>query len=664
MSDAPPPSSKATPPQPPDTRISLEDLEIQRFFFAPSFEVYGGVAGLYDLGPVGCNLERNILNKWRDHFVIEDDMCEVRCSMLTPYRVLEASGHTAKFSDFMVSDSVNFRLYRADHIIEQALEARIAKSKNPSEIAQLEADRDSAGDLKADGLEALITKYGIRSADGNPLTKPVPFNLMFNTHIGPGQSAIPGFLRPETAQGIFVNFPRLFEFQRGRLPFACAQQGVSYRNEIAPRNGLVRCREFMMAEIEHFADPGELDDFPKFASVADLVIQFLSAPAQEANAEAVPLKLQEAVEKKIVCHKTMGYYIGRTFLFMTAIGINPDRLRFRQHRLNEKAHYARDCWDCELQYSGGWLECAGMADRQSFDLTQHSLATARSGEKLNPQMSVQKKLDSPVQEERLTVIPNKGFIGKQFRAQARDVLSAFESLSADQAEELAARVSEAEALLGGKPAKGQEAAAVAKLSGDARAKFEELTVFQIGGVALPYSAYTVTRAKVTVTSRQVIPCVIEPSFGIGRILTVLLEHAFYVRDDGLRRVLRLPAFVAPYKCVVLPLGAKIIPSELVDEVRRLLRQAALSHQTDSSGVSIGKRYARVDELGVPYAITLDPVTVADRTVTLRERDSTAQIRLGIREAIAAIQALTSELDTWANLSQRYPAVAAPPPSED
>jgi glycyl-tRNA synthetase len=544
-----------------DTRISLEDLEIQRFFLAPSFELYDGVAGLFDLGPVGCNLERNILNKWREHFVIEDDMCEVRCSTLTPYRVLEASGHTAKFSDFMVSDSVNFRLYRADHLIEQTLETRIAKSKDAAEIATLEADRSLVGDLKADGLESIIDKYGIRSLDGNPLTKPVPFNLMFNTHIGPGQSSIAGFLRPETAQGIFVNFPRLFEFQRCRLPFACAQQGVSYRNEIAPRKGLVRCREFMMAEIEHFADPGALNDFPKFELVSSIEITFLSASIQETGGEAITISLREAVERNIICHRTMGYYIGRTYLFMRSIGINETRIRFRQHRDNEKAHYARDCWDCELEYSSGWLECAGLADRQSFDLTQHSLATARSGEKMNSQLTVQIKLETPVKEERLTIIPNKGIIGKQFRTEARSIFSGFENLSKERTEEFATRVGEAEILLGGKPAKGKEGIAISALTPENREIFERLTKLEIGGVELPYTAYSVNREIVTVSSRQIIPCVIEPSFGIGRILTVLLEHVYYIRSDGLRRVLRLPSYIAPYQCVVLPFGTKIIPIE-------------------------------------------------------------------------------------------------------
>ena len=347
-----------------DTRLTLEDLEIQRFFWAPSFEAYGGVAGLWDLGPAGCAIERNLLAKWRDHFVIEDDMCEVRCSMLTPYKVLESSGHTAKFADFMVSDTATRQLYRADQLIESVLESRIANCKDDDLIASMQHDRAKAGDADAAGIQTLIEKWNILSPDGNQLSKPTPFNLMFNTMIGPGERAIPGFLRPETAQGIFVNFPRLYEFQK-RIPFACAQLGVSYRNEIAPRNGLVRCREFQMAEIEHFADPEELNNFPKFDSVCDLEIGFLSAARQEEidGAEAVMMTIREAVETGVVCHKTMGYYIGRTYLFMLAVGIDKDKFRFRQHRNNEKAHYARDCWDAEVKMSFGWLECAGLADR-------------------------------------------------------------------------------------------------------------------------------------------------------------------------------------------------------------------------------------------------------------------------------------------------------------
>jgi glycyl-tRNA synthetase len=198
------------------------------------------------------------------------------------------------------------------------------------------------------------------------------------------------------------------------------------------------------------------------------------------------------------------------------------------------------------------LECAGLADRQSFDLTQHSLATARSGEKMNPQMLIQIKFDSPMKEERLMIIPNKSIIGKQFRTEARSFFSGFENLSKEDTERLVSRIIEAEQLIGGKPDKGQEETMIASLTSENRQKFETLTTIEIGGVKLPYTAYSVNREIVTVSSRQIIPCVIEPSFRIGRILMILLEHVYYIRSDGIRRVLRLPSFIAPYQYVVLP----------------------------------------------------------------------------------------------------------------
>jgi glycyl-tRNA synthetase len=481
---------------------------------------------------------------------------------------------------------------------------------------------------------------------------------MFNTHIGPGEKALPGFLRPETAQGIFLNFPRLLDFQRGKLPFACAQKGVSYRNEIAPRNGLVRCREFMMAEIEHFADPEALDDFPKFNLVQDLQILFFPAAVQESGGAPSILRLGDAVSQHIICHKTMGYYIGRTYLFFTEVGVDPLRIRFRQHRANEKAHYSRDCWDCEVECSIGWLECAGLADRQSFDLTQHSAATARSGEKLNPQMSVSVPLAKPIQQEKITVIPNKGPIGKTFKSNGKAILAAFDALSESEASGIVDRVTQALAIIGNPDKKG-EAAAIAALSPEDRARFTELTTIELAGHALSFEMYSAEKKTITVTTRSFIPCVIEPSFGIGRILTVLLEHSYYVRGDNIRRVLRLNPAIAPYKCVVLPLGAKIIPEHLVEATRRALKKAGISHQTDSSGVSIGKRYARADEIGIAFAITLDPQTVLDGTVTLRERDSMEQIRLSVAEAVGAIAIMTSEVETWAVVKQRYTEVAPP-----
>ena len=187
------------------------------------------------------------------------------------------------------------------------------------------------------------------------------FNLMFQTHIGPS-GAVKGFLRPETAQGIFVNFKRLLEFNQGKLPFAAAQIGNAFRNEISPRSGLIRVREFTMAEVEHFCDPAE-KDHPKFSGVADTVMNLYSANNQMAGEAAKQVKIGDAVAAGTVANQTLGYFLARIQNFLMKIGVDNSRLRFRQHMANEMAHYACDCWDAEILTSYGWVECVGCADR-------------------------------------------------------------------------------------------------------------------------------------------------------------------------------------------------------------------------------------------------------------------------------------------------------------
>lgn len=159
------------------------------------------------------------------------------------------------------------------------------------------------------------------------------------------------FLRPETAQGIFVNFKRLLEFNGGRLPFAGAQIGKAFRNEISPRSGLLRVREFEMAEIEHFVDPDKKNNFEKFETISDLKVLFYSACDQMDGKPPSELTLREAVSSGIVANETLAYYIGRIHLFLLKMGVAKDKLRFRQHLSNEMAHYACDCWDGECKTS-------------------------------------------------------------------------------------------------------------------------------------------------------------------------------------------------------------------------------------------------------------------------------------------------------------------------
>lgn len=200
---------------------------------------------------------------------------------------------------------------------------------------------------------------------------------MFKTTLGPQGNQI-AYLRPETAQGIFTNFSKLLDFNNGQLPFGGVTLGKGFRNEISPRNGLLRVREFDMAEIEYFIDPQD-KSHPMFSQVKDLKQSLFDKTSQESVQDPRQMTLQEALDADIVNSQILAYFIGRIYQFLVKIGIRPDCIRFRQHQKGEMAHYANDCWDAELLTSVGWIECVGLADRSAYDLTAHSIG---SGKKL------------------------------------------------------------------------------------------------------------------------------------------------------------------------------------------------------------------------------------------------------------------------------------------
>eukprot|EP00884_Botryococcus_braunii_P021138 jgi/Botrbrau1/7708/Bobra.0159s0143.1 len=239
-------------------RAALTNTLERRFFYIPSFKIYGSVAGFYDFGPPGCAIKQNIQQFWRQHFVLEESMLEVECPAVTPDPVLRASGHVDRFTDYMVTDLVTGDCHRADHLLKAALEALVenkAKPPSPDELKEIRHTLATVDELDAGQLGEQLTKYGVKAPDtANNLSAPFRFNLMFRTSIGPKGDQV-GYLRPETAQGIFVNFRDLLYYNGNKLPFAAAQIGQSYRNEISPRAGLLRVREFTQAEIEHFATP-------------------------------------------------------------------------------------------------------------------------------------------------------------------------------------------------------------------------------------------------------------------------------------------------------------------------------------------------------------------------------------------------------------------------
>ncbi|KAL0266979.1 UNVERIFIED_CONTAM: hypothetical protein PYX00_009372 [Menopon gallinae] len=549
-------------------------------------------------------------------------MLEVDCSIITPEPVLKTSGHVDRFADLMVKDLKNGECFRLDHLIKSALQKLCSDPKTAQEV------KDECNDIcvKLDGMtknemEAVLKKYNIKSPlTKNDLSEPIEFNLMFGTHIGPS-GLVKGFLRPETAQGIFVNFERLLEFNQDRLPFAAAQVGQAFRNEISPRSGLIRVREFTLAEIEHFCHP-EDKNHPKFVNVADTVMTFYSACNQMDGKGTERLTIGEAVKSGLVANETLGYFMAKIHMFLAKIGIDDKKLRFRQHMANEMAHYACDCWDAECLTSYGWIECVGCADRSAYDLTQHSKATGR-------RLKAEKPLREPRNVQITELIPNRKLIGQKFKANSKLILEKFSDFDKQAILDLEKKLQET----------------------DAFTLEIENEKFEITKDMVEFKSY-----EKMMYSEEFTPSVIEPSFGIGRIMYALFEQTFRKRDnDEQRTYFAIPACVAPIKCSILPLRTK---EEFQPFTRRLaaeLTKLDISHKIDDTSGSIGKRYARTDEIAIPYGITIDMDSFQEpHTVTLRERDSMSQVRLPLDDVAGVVSDLARFRMTWEEVQGKYP----------
>lgn len=309
--------------------------------------------------------------------------------------------------------------------------------------------------------------------------------------------------------------------------------------------------------------------------------------------------------------------------YLLKVGILPERLRFRQHMNNEMAHYACDCWDAECLTSYGWIECVGCADRSAYDLTQHTKAT---GVKL----VAEKKLDQASVIDVTEATPNKALIGKSFKKEAKRICDKLAELDSAQMDELQATLS----------ATG----------------IYELAVDDSFKVQLDKTMVEVKTTKKTMHVEEITPSVIEPSFGIGRIMYSLLEHRFHIRDgDEQRSYFALPAFIAPLKCSVLPLSSNAEFAPFVKKISAALTRNDVSHKVDDSSGSIGRRYVRTDEIAIPYGITIDFDSLKEPyTVTLRERDSMTQLRIPLEEIADVVRDLSYGKATWEEVSNKYP----------
>ncbi|MFC2552105.1 MAG: glycine--tRNA ligase [Candidatus Saccharibacteria bacterium] len=279
----------------------------RRGFIYQGSDVYGGLSGTWDYGPLGVQLKRNIMQLWWRRFVDErDDIYGVDAAILMNQKVWQASGHVDTFVDPLCEDTVNHRRYRTDHILKD--------------------NGVDADGMTMEQMDAAIAERGIKSPDGNPLSKSRTFNMMFKTHVGATESEDSiSYLRPETAQGIFTNFKNVVDSFYPNLPFGIAQQGKAFRNEIAPRDFVFRSREFEQMEIEYFVDPS---------------------------------KWQEAFDELLAA----------THAFLEELGLKPEHIHELDVPPEDRAHYSKKTIDIEYDYPIGREELMGIAYRTDFDL--------------------------------------------------------------------------------------------------------------------------------------------------------------------------------------------------------------------------------------------------------------------------------------------------------
>ena len=465
-------------------------LALERGFYFPSCEVYADAqAGFWEYGPTGVGLKNKFLELWRRELIRRDGMLEIDGSQIMSKSVFEASGHLGNFADPIIKCTKCNSTFRADRTI--------------AEIANIEIPESA--DLNEFDNAIIENKIQCPKCKGDFGTTK-KFNMMFKVGIGPQEEE--AYLRPETCQSIFVDFPRLFKTMRGKLPLGIAQVGKSFRNEIAPRQSLLRLREFYQAEIEVFCNPGRLNEVEKFAEIENTVIRV------QTDAEPISMTCKEAIETGTVPNKFVAYYLGILTEFYEKTGIDISKSRFRKLGDKEKAFYAEVAFDFEVETTIGWLELVACNYRADYDLSSH-----------------------------------------------------------------------------------------AKMS---KEKFEVMD-----------------------NDEKVLPHVFEISMGIDRSLYTILEHSLKNDEKHERMVLSLKPYLSPVHVGILSLVKKDGLKEKTDEIFINIKRK-FDAFLDHSG-AIGRRYRRLDEIGAPFAITVDHQTLEDNTVTIRKRDSMEQSRVNISE---------------------------------
>jgi glycyl-tRNA synthetase len=554
-----------------DKFTAINELARRRGFFWQSYEIYGGAGGFVTYGPLGAKLKQNIECKLREIFVNKLGILEIESPVIAPGKVFEASGHVDHFKEPMVECSECKKRFRADHLLEEY-----------AKISSADAEKMSLQEI-----EDAIEKNKILCPDcGGTFHAPQHFLTMFKTTIGPYAGAI-GYGRPEAAQGIFVEFNRLYAVAREKLPFGVLQIGHALRNEISPRQGLIRLREFTIADLEFFFDPEEPSS-PLLKEVENDTLRLLLAENRlKGSEETIELTVKEAVAQKIIRAEWQAFFMAMAKKLLISLGVPAEKQRFIEKLPWEKAHYSNQSFDQEVYVERwGWIEVSGHAYRTDYDLSSHMKASGAD-------MQVFKEYKTPVEKEQVVVKPIMTKLGPAFKKEAAKV---------------------AELLSKAKP---EEVVASLKKNG----------YYTVENRKILPEHVEISHQKITLRGAHFIPHVVEPSFGSDRLLYVALEYAYRVKDD--RAILSFPRSIAPTQVGVYPLVSKDGLVEKAREVHKLLTQEDFAIEFDETG-SIGRRYARADEAGVPLGITIDYDTLKNGTVTIRDRDSWLQVRCQIK----------------------------------
>src|SRR5918994_1922846 len=476
-----------------NTYDEIIQLALERGFYFPSSELYSDAnAGFWEYGPNGVRMKNKFLELWRRELVRRDNMLEIDGSQIMSKNVFMASGHLTNFTDPIVKCKKCSSSFRADKLIQDV------------------ANIDVPERMKNENVDDLILQNNIKCPlCKGEISKSERFNMMFKIEIGPNRDE--AYLRPETCQTIFVDFSRIFKTMRGKLPMGIAQIGKSFRNEIAPRQGLLRLREFYQAEIEVFCNPQKLNDLPKFKEIKNTILRLYDGTS------SIELTADEGIRKGLLPNKLVAYYLALLNEFYAKTGIDMKRTRFRRLTNTEKAFYSTIAFDFEVETSTGWLELVACNYRSDYDLHGHASTSKQNLEVIDP---------------------------------------------SDQ--------------------------------------------------------------------KKVLPHVFELSMGIDRSIFTILEHSYFEDKEHYDRiVLKLKPYLAPVLLGILPLMTK---NGLREKAQKIYSELKREFDTfyDESG-SIGRRYRRLEEIGTPFAVTVDKITMEDDTITVRYRDTMQQERIKISQ---------------------------------